>query len=368
METQIIRKGIVLGLLFLLPLMATPAFAGKMEIVRLSDTMIIAQTGTPEAAGRSFALNTARGIVVIDTHNSLTNMQQAKALIEAEFKRHDYAFVIDSHDHPEHVRGNGLFDRNIVVGQEGIIEGLNYWKTRAPEFVSRIDELTAREEKKLARAEKDSPEFKKSSDTLVELRNAREEVQGDFVYPTITFSDRLTLNLGDRTVKLISFGRGHSYSDILIYIPEEKVLLTGGTCSLRQTPPAFPGYTGRMDVDRWVSVLSEFVDSDVELKYIIPGHTPYLTKSDLTFLRDYYRTLWVGLSQARKDGQSLDQVKMLYSITNQFASFSRLTNSSKMVKRHKKNIQELWKYLNRPVGGTNGVAEANKPDNHTDRK
>lgn len=318
-----------------------------MEIVRLSPTMIIAQDGT----ARSFALNTARGIVVVDTLASCAEMEQAKQLFEAEFRRHDYAFVIDTHDHPEHLGGNALFPAGILVGQEGIIEGLAFQKTQVPAYLARSEQALADEEKTLAGLEQDSPPAQQASAKIAKLRTWIDTLRTGWVPPTVTFRDRLTLRLGDRTVQLISFGRGHSRSDLLVYVPEEKVLLTGGACSLRSLPPAFPGYTGGMDVARWIEVLSEFVDSDVEPRYIIPGHAPYLTKADLAFLRDYYRTLWIGLNEARHDGSALEQVKARFALAARFGDCARLARpTDATVRQHHQNLEDLWAFLNRPAG------------------
>jgi hypothetical protein len=92
------------------------------------------------------------------------------------------------------------------------------------------------------------------------------------------------------------------------------------------------------------------VDSDVELKYIIPGHAPYLTKADLTFLRDYYRSLWVGLNRARQEGLTLEQVKQRYSLATGFSDFPRLANpTDKMIQQHDKNLEAVWALLDRPT-------------------
>lgn len=344
------------------PLLIASALAANMEIVRLSDTMIIAQ----EDRDRTFALNTARGIVVIDTRGSLASMRTAKTLIEAEFKRHDYAFVINTHDHWEHVAGNGVFDRNLIVAHEGFRDGRNQDKPRLQAAFTRIEQNLGKEEKLLAGLEKSSPAFQAATAKIAVLRDAVETIRAGVVEPAVVFSERLTLDLGDRTVKLIFFGKGHSHSDVLVHIPEEKVLLTGGTCSLSELPPPFQAWTGTMDVARWIAVLGEFVDSDQELKYIIPGHAPHLTKADLKFIRDYWQTLWQALNQATKSGWSLEQARERHSLARAFGGFPALANpTAKMIQRHHKNMDAVWASLNRPAGAaasSNPAAEPRSSD------
>ena len=45
--------------------------------------------------------------------------------------------------------------------------------------------------------------------------------------PDIMFSDSLTINMGDVTLEMKYFGKCHSNSDILIYIPEMAILFNG---------------------------------------------------------------------------------------------------------------------------------------------
>jgi glyoxylase-like metal-dependent hydrolase (beta-lactamase superfamily II) len=345
-----IKSNIRCTLLFFLPLLALTGFAEPMKIIRLSQTMIIAQVGTDESAGRIFALNSDRGIVVIDTSSSPQTMQEAKDLIEAEFKRRDYAFVINSHDHVEHIGGNALFPAQIIVGQEGMIDGIAHFNAAKSELVDPLKKALAKEEAILATAERDTAVFRTSTEKIAKFHATLATWEAGLVCPTILFRDRLTLNLGNRTIQLISCGGVHSYSDCLIYFPEEKVLLTGGVCSKRKFPPGFPGNTRTMDVEKWLSALSEFADTNQELKYVIPGHPSYLTKADLKFIRDYYRTLWQGFNQAKKDGLTLEQVKQRYSLGTGFGDFPSLANpTNKTTQQHEKNMEALWAFLDRPA-------------------
>jgi len=150
-----IQSNLHRALFLFLPLLALTSVAEPMKIVRLSETMIIAQVGPDESAGRVFALNSDRGIVVIDTSSSPKTMQEAKDLIEAEFKRRDYAFVINSHDHVEHIGGNALFPAQIIVGQEGMIDGIAHFNATKAELVNPMKQSLAKEEAILAAAEKD---------------------------------------------------------------------------------------------------------------------------------------------------------------------------------------------------------------------
>jgi glyoxylase-like metal-dependent hydrolase (beta-lactamase superfamily II) len=55
------------------------------------------------------AIATQRGIVVIDSGFSKTIARAVREAIEAEFKRSDFAYLIVSHEHSDHVFGNSAY-------------------------------------------------------------------------------------------------------------------------------------------------------------------------------------------------------------------------------------------------------------------
>ncbi len=336
--------GLKLGILVLFPLMAASASAAKMETVRLSDTMIMVQ----QDRARTFALNTARGIVVIDTFGSVAQMRKARELIEVEFKRHDYAFVINTHDHIEHLGGNGAFPTGWIIAQEGMAQGLANIKTESPTYIANAEKSIARLEKQLTTLQPGSPEYGDTTDRIAAQRAFIDQVKTGCVPPNVTFGDRMTLDLGDRTVVLISVGKGHSSSDIFVYVPQEGVLLTGGRGHLRMIPPSVGDLAETADFTRLISVLGEFVDSERELRHIISGHMDPVTKADLRFIRDYYRVIFDGLKQARAAGQTLEQAKGAYSLAAKFRDWPRLANpTDAMLKQHEQNLTKLWAMLGR---------------------
>ena len=58
------------------------------------------------------------------------------------------------------------------------------------------------------------------------LFEGHESIPG-LTYPTTTFSDSMTIYLGNRRVDLMHLGRAHTAGDIVIHIPDENVMFTG---------------------------------------------------------------------------------------------------------------------------------------------
>jgi cyclase len=323
-------------------LLALAASAAALpQVTHLSSRMILVE---PNPGQRVFALNSSRGIVVIDTTSAVAIVRPLKDAIEREFQRNDYAFVINTHDHPEHFGGNALFQPEWIIAQEGIARGLAEMKTQAPVYIADGAKYIAALEETLPALQKESPDYRETLRKIAGRRAFIEQVKTGFVPPNLTFRDRMTLDLGDCRVVLISVGKSHSYSDTFVYVPEDGILLTGGRGHLGFIPPGIGSLAEAADMTRLISVLSEFVDSDAELRHIISGHSAPVTKADLRFIRDYYRVLHDGIKQAKAAGQTLGEAKRAFSLESKFSGYPRLSNpTGDMVARHERNIDDLWR-------------------------
>jgi glyoxylase-like metal-dependent hydrolase (beta-lactamase superfamily II) len=109
----------------------------------------------------------------------------------------------------------------------------------------------------------------------------------DFVLtpPSITFSEGMTLHVGNLVLDLMYYGTSHSQSDILIHCPQEGLWVTGDLF--------FPGVDLYIDSERvlelprWVANLEKIVQTEEDTKTIVPGHEEFLTMQELKKKRDY---------------------------------------------------------------------------------
>jgi glyoxylase-like metal-dependent hydrolase (beta-lactamase superfamily II) len=75
-------------------------------------------------------------------------------------------------------------------------------------------------------AERGADDWESEFRRMPRLAEDPESVPG-LTWPTMTFTDRLDLHLGDRTVELRWLGRGHTAGDIAAWLPEERILFSG---------------------------------------------------------------------------------------------------------------------------------------------
>lgn len=109
------------------------------------------------------------------------------------------------------------------------------------------------------------------------------ELQGAQVrLPDTTFAGaELKLELDGRVVQLLHPGVGHTVGDVLVYLPDERVLFSGDVGFFYVTPLAFEGHIGN-----WIRVIHRVV-AEIDADVIVPGHGPVGTKQDLLEMAGY---------------------------------------------------------------------------------
>lgn len=208
---------------------------------------------------RSFGANAGiivgrDGIVVVDTlissKEALRFIKDIRAVTDKPIR-----YVVNTHEHLDHSLGNA-------------------------EFVSLGAPVIAHKNcKKNAEAA--------SSTILQKAGNyglTGEMLQGTkVVVPTLTFSDRMEIDLGDRKVELIYAGSSHTDGSIVVYIPDAKTLFAGDVQFTDFHPNMRDG-----NIPGWVNVLDGILSMDVAA--IVPGHGPLSTKKDIQDMKQYLVT------------------------------------------------------------------------------
>src|SRR5438876_6080503 len=73
------------------------------------------------------------------------------------------------------------------------------------------------------------------------LFRAVETIPG-LTWPTITFKGEMTLWLGKLEVRLLQLGRGHTKGDTVVWLPRERIMLSGDLVEFGATPYAGDAY------------------------------------------------------------------------------------------------------------------------------
>ncbi len=141
---------------------------------------------------------------------------------------------------------------------------------------------------------------------VVAHENAKRAITGEgrpTAVPDITFSDRMTIELGGKVVELIYPGRSHSDNLIVMHFPAERAVFAVDFISVGRV--LYKTVTDAY-LPEWIEAIErvEAIDFDI----LVPGHGPIGTKADARDHRMYIEDLYDAVLRAARAGQSLDEM------------------------------------------------------------
>ena len=324
-----------------------------INIERLSPRVILAYWPGIDRRCNLTAIQSRKGLVIIDTEASPRVMAPIKAKIEQAFHRTDWAYVINTHAHDNHCSGNSLFQGAVIIGHENLAEDMQWLIRRQtePDWKRKeIDRYNAilRDLRVMLPQYAANPAYTKliRSDLIFYDLFVQDMQQGyEVVKPSLTFSDKYTLDLGDLTLELIFFGKGHSNSDILIYVPQERILVTGAIAYQQGRVPEIGEESHLEDVHRFIAVLDSLLADNVKIDHVIPGHSVLLTRAVLPPIRDFYQRMLTEVQAARKQGLTLDQTTRLLTLRAKFPAFRDPPPRTYGYDHQERSVRNLWRIL-----------------------
>ena len=96
-----------------------------------------------------------------------------------------------------------------------------------------------------------------------------ETVPPGMTWPTMTFTGKMTLWLGKLEVQLLQLGRGHTKGDTVVWLPQDRVLLSGDLVEFDATP-----YAGDAYFKDWPQTLENL--AALKPAALVPGRGPAL--------------------------------------------------------------------------------------------
>ncbi|MBU2286800.1 MAG: MBL fold metallo-hydrolase [Gammaproteobacteria bacterium] len=133
-----------------------------------------------------------------------------------------------------------------------------------------------------------------------------ESVPPGMTWPTMTFTGKMTVWLGKLEVQLLQLGRGHTKGDTVVWLPEERALLSGDLVEFDATP-----YAGDAYFKDWPQTLDNV--AALQPKALVPGRgaaltTPEEVAKGLKGTRDFIADVRTQVEAGAKAGKDLNAV------------------------------------------------------------
>ena len=200
------------------------------------------------------------------------------------------------------------------------ILGSNYWKEQGAIIIAHIEadkEIKHRGEDIYART----------------LRVQKEKIIGTkIVFPDLTFKEKMPILMGSTNIQLMHIGASHSPDDIQLWLPEQKLLISGDTAFNERMLPIFP----HTNVAAWIETWDKIEALEPEL--IIPGHGEPTDLATITkFTKDYLVYMRTEVEKV------LDDDGGLYEAYNIDQSMFRDRGTFREL--HKQNAERIFKQM-----------------------
>ncbi|MBN2241944.1 MAG: MBL fold metallo-hydrolase [Acidobacteria bacterium] len=243
------------------------------------------------------------GVAVIDTPMVPSS---AKKLAHAITRFGAVRYVINTEPHMDHIAGNCYFGGTIVA-HDGV----------------RARILAAKEEEMTGMLQRMAPD------------NLPLDKEFRFRPPEITFSEKLTLHLGQFTLRLIHMP-GHTPHSLAVYIPEEKIVFTSDNVNLQM--PFF----GDASPDLWLKTLERYNNLDVEM--VVPGHGSVCDKGCFPKMSLILESWIDAVDKSIKKG--LDMEQTLEELAKSEIA-SRMPEEGPEIDLFRLNVEKLYGFLKR---------------------
>jgi glyoxylase-like metal-dependent hydrolase (beta-lactamase superfamily II) len=136
------------------------------------------------------------------------------------------------------------------------------------------------------------------------LFRGHESIPG-LTWPTITFKEMITIDLGNKRVQIMHLGEGHTRGDAVVWVPDDRVLYAGDLVEYGATP-----YCGDAQLENWPGTLDAL--SKLQPGYLVPGRGEALQDSAtcqeaIDGTKNFVHTLYQGAKDSRARGESLKE-------------------------------------------------------------
>ena len=215
-----------------------------------------------------------------------TKMRSAAQILKNQVKAKDIT-IVNTHDHFDHVGGNVLYPQAKIIAGE-------YTKEQWDE---------------------DSGKTSRYPD--VTLKSGEEKI----------------MKIGSETVHLFNTGRAHTWNDVVIYLENRKLLVTGDLI-FNHWHPALLAKSGTQ-VASWINALVT-LSNKYEVKTVIPGHGPVGDQKTLTTMKDYFVLIGDSIDNKQKQAALKEKYKDSFTFPGMFS----FNNTLKYIEQEKLNKKD----------------------------
>jgi cyclase len=247
----------------------------KAEFKKLADG-VYAYVGKLNDAN-AMVVVTSQGVVVIDTGNNQPETRNILKYIQGVTQQ-PVRYVVITQNHGDHIGGTPLFSppATVVLHARTAKEWagwksyqVNTWRKRFPDRAEALKNLHPLD-------------------------------------AALTFTDRMTLRLGGKTIELIYVDDPYNPGDIAVWLPEDGILHAGFAGYKERHPDIRPDYSHGTTVGMMKQLEALIA---LKPKIVVPAHGPLMGVADLQAMIDYLVIARQKVRAMMDKGMPLDAIR-----------------------------------------------------------
>lgn len=282
-----------------------PGGDARFDFRRVADGVHVAVAAPAYKVNSNTAIiESDDGAVIVDTHSKPS---AARVIVDRlrDVTAKPVRYVVNTHFHWDHWHGNEVYPAaypgaeiitNQLTREAMVKKGLK----RIQDHVRQVPGEIARLRAELAAATppqraKLQADLRLAESYLAEVRAMKPAL------PTMAFERTMKLYRRDREIHLLYLGRAHTEGDVFVYLPRERVVITGDAV-IGWTPFMGDGYP-----EDWVTTLDRLAELDWDT--LVMGHGEPAGREWLRTFRGYIHDMVEAVREEAATGASLDDVK-----------------------------------------------------------
>ncbi|MFC1551822.1 MBL fold metallo-hydrolase [Candidatus Latescibacterota bacterium] len=263
------------------------------------------QTGNVPAWCNAAVIVNESDVIIVDT---FVSPDAATALLEElkNITQKPVRYVINSHYHFDHMFGNEIFPDDVeIIGHKfarnEIASGhSNSGRAHDLYLGEIVPNQIASLREKLESVSDPTERAGLEKDISIQEKFLASALSVEPTAPNIAFKEEMTLYRGDREIRLLFLGRGHTGGDVVVHLPREGVLITGDLMY-----SGIP-YMGNGYFSEWIETLEKL--KEIEFDWIIPGHGElFQDPAIIDYRQSYLRDFWEQAQEKYKAGVSAQE-------------------------------------------------------------
>ena len=283
-----------------------PVGDAKFEFKKIADGVHVAVAAPAYKVNCNTAIiEDGDGVLIVDTHSKPS---AARMIVEhvRTLTSKPVRYVINTHFHWDHWHGNEVYpaaypNAEIITNQltrEAMVrKGLK----RIQDHVRQVPTEIANLRGQLAAATGAAERARIEGDVRLAEAYLAEVTALRPALPTMAFERTMKLYRRDREIHLLYLGRAHTEGDVFVYLPKEKVVVTGDAV-IGWTPFMGDGYP-----EDWAGTLDAL--GQLDFAQMIMGHGDPAGRDWLRTFRGYVGDMVEAVRKEVATGATLDEVK-----------------------------------------------------------